>query len=103
VRAAIWLIGRPADFTGVGTTVSNGVTQVLNVAFAKLPNPGGNNCVPVQGGDPQAAPANFGFTSSNGLVDSNATNCGRSWSAKPWLDGELGTTQYATSPRRRRR
>ena len=50
--AAIWLIGRPADFTGVGTTVSNGVTQVLNVAFAKLPNPGGSNCVPVAGQGP---------------------------------------------------
>ncbi len=24
--AAIWLIGRPADFTDIGTTVSNGVT-----------------------------------------------------------------------------
>jgi uncharacterized membrane protein YgcG len=95
--AAIWLIGRPADFTGVGTTVSNGVTQVLNVAFAKLPNPGGNNCVPVQGGDPQAGTANFGFTSSNGLVDSNANELWSVLVCKPWLDGELGTTQYATS------
>ncbi len=95
--AAIWLIGRPADFTGVGTTVSNGVTQVLNVAFAKLPNPGGSNCVPVQGGDPQAASGNFGFTSSNGLVDSNANELWSVLVCKPWLDGELGTTQYATS------
>ncbi|HXP55618.1 MAG TPA: hypothetical protein VN847_11725, partial [Streptosporangiaceae bacterium] len=70
--AAIWLIGRPADFTGVGTSVSNGVTQVLNVAFAKLPNPGSGNCVPVQGKDPQIATGNFSFTSSNGLVDNNA-------------------------------
>ena len=35
--AAVWLIGRPGDFTGVGTTVSNGVTQVLNTAFSNLP------------------------------------------------------------------
>ncbi len=35
--AAIWLIGRPADFTGLGKTVSNGITQTLNVAFAGLP------------------------------------------------------------------
>ena len=95
--AAIWLIGRPADFTGVGTTVSNGVTQVLNVAFAKLPNPGGSNCVPVQGGDPQAASGNFGFTSSNGVVDNNANELWSVLVCKPWLDGELGTTQYATS------
>ena len=97
--AAIWLIGRPADFTGVGTTVSNGVTQVLNVAFAKLPNPGGSNCVPVQGGDPQAPVGNFGFTSSNGLVDNNANELWSVLVCKPWLDGELGTTQYATSPK----
>jgi uncharacterized membrane protein YgcG len=95
--AAIWLIGRPADFTGVGTTVSNGVTQVLNVAFAKLPNPGGSNCVPVQGKDPQIATGNFSFTSSNGLVDNNANELWSVLVCKPWLDGELGTTQYATS------
>jgi hypothetical protein len=95
--AAIWLIGRPADFTGVGTTVSNGVTQVLNVAFAKLPNPGGSNCVPVQGKDPQIATGNFSFTSSNGLVDENANELWSVLVCKPWLDGELGTTQYATT------
>jgi len=94
--AAIWLIGRPADFTGMGTTVSNGVTQVLNVAFAKLPAPGGSNCVPVQGGDPQAT-ANFEFTSGNSLVDNNANELWSVLVCKPWLDGELGTTQYATS------
>jgi len=97
--AAIWLIGRPADFTGVGTTVSNGVTQVLNVAFAKLPSPGSGNCVPVQGGDPQAPTSNFGFTSSNGLVDNNANELWAVLVCRPWLDGELGTTQYATSPK----
>jgi uncharacterized membrane protein YgcG len=94
--AAIWLIGRPGDITGIGTTVSNGVTQVLNVAFAKLPAPGGSNCVPVQGGDPQAT-ANFQFTSGNGLVDNNANELWSVLVCKPWLDGELGSTQYATS------
>jgi hypothetical protein len=95
--AAVWLIGRPGDFTGVGTTVSNGVTQVLNVAFAKLPSPGGSNCVPVQSGDPQVASANFGFTSSNSLVGNNANELWSVLVCKPWLDGELGSTQYATS------
>ena len=50
--AAIALIGRPADFTGVGTTVSNGATQVLNTAFAKLPAPAASNCLPVAAGGP---------------------------------------------------
>ena len=35
--AAIWLIGRLAGFTGAGKAVSDGITQALNVAFAKLP------------------------------------------------------------------
>ena len=51
--AAIWLIGRPADFTGLGKTVSDGITQTLNVAFAGLPAPAQSNCVPVGNNDPQ--------------------------------------------------
>ena len=95
--AAIWLIGRPADFTGVGQAVSNGVTQVLNVAFSKLPNPGGGNCVPVHSGDPQSpGGANFGFTQGNGLVDQNANELWSVLVCKPWLDGEFGTTQFST-------
>jgi hypothetical protein len=94
--AAIWLIGRPADFTGVGTTVSNSVTQVLNVAFAKLPNPGGGNCLPVANNDPQSVTSNYAFTSANGLVDQNANELWSVLVCKPWLLGELGTTAYAT-------
>ena len=93
--AAVWLIGRPGDFTGVGTTVSNSVTSVLNVAFAKLPNNTGSNCLPVAANDPQAPTANYAFTSSNGLVDQNANELWSVLVCKPWLDGELGTTQYA--------
>ncbi len=36
--AAIFLIGKPADVTGVGRGVSDGISQALNVAFAKLPH-----------------------------------------------------------------
>ncbi len=93
--AAIWLIGRPADFTNVGTTVSNGVTSVLNTAFSKLPATTGSNCLPVQSGDPQSVTANYSFTSGNGLVDQNANELWTVLVCKPWLDGELGTTQYA--------
>jgi TrbL/VirB6 plasmid conjugal transfer protein len=93
--AAIWLIGRPADFTGVGTTVSNSVTQVLNVAFAKLPAPTDSNCLPVQNGDPQSVTANYAFDSANGLVDQNANELWSVLVCKPWLDGEFGTTVYA--------
>jgi TrbL/VirB6 plasmid conjugal transfer protein len=93
--AAVWLIGRPADFTGIGTTVSNGVTQVLNTAFAKLPAPAASNCLPVTTTDPQSVTASYAFTSGNGLVDENANELWSVLVCKPWLDGELGTTQWA--------
>ena len=95
--AAIWLIGRPADFTGAGAAVSNGVTQALNVAFAKLPAPHQNNCVPLGKTDPQApALANFSYTAGNSIVDTNANELWTVLVCKPWLDGEFGTTSYTT-------
>ena len=96
--AAIALIGRPAAFTGVGTTVSNGVTQVLNTAFSKLPAPASSNCLPVQQGDPQSVTGDFAYTSGNALVDENANELWSVLVCKPWLYGELGSTAYATSP-----
>ena len=95
--AAIALIGKPADFTGIGTTVSNGVTGVLNTAFSKLPTPAGSNCLPVQAGDPQSVTGNYAFTSGNGLVDENANELWSVLVCKPWVWGELGTTQYTTT------
>ena len=93
---AIALIGKPATFTGVGTTVSNGVTQVLNTAFSKLPTPAGSNCLPVAAGDSQSVTSNFAFSSGNGLVDENANELWSVLVCKPWLYGEFGTTAYAT-------
>src|SRR6516165_5961355 len=92
--AAIALIGRPAVFTGVGTTVSNGTTAVLNTAFARLPAPTTSNCLPVTQGDPQSVAANYAFTTGNGLVDQNANELWSVLVCKPWLYGELGTTAY---------
>src|SRR5512146_2394100 len=74
--AAIWLIGRPADFTGIGKGVSDGITQTLNVAFSRLPSPGEGACLPTAKSDPQAV-QNFGFSSGNDVVDQNA---GELWS-----------------------
>ena len=80
--AAIWLIGRPADFTGLGKTVSDGITQTLNVAFAGLPCLGaerlraGGRERPAGAGRPAsatpAAPRSWTRT---------PTSCGRYWSA----------------------
>ncbi len=92
--AAIWLIGRPADFTSIGTNVSNGVTSVLNSAFAELPATSGSNCLPVTSNDPQSPSANYTFTSGNGLVDQNANELWSVLVCKPWLIGEFGTASY---------
>ncbi|HXZ72833.1 MAG TPA: hypothetical protein VEH31_18440, partial [Streptosporangiaceae bacterium] len=96
--AAIWLIGRPADFTGIGRTFSDGITQTLNIAFAKLPAPQQASCVPLQKGDPQTpAGANFAFTAGNGVVATNANELWTVLVCKPWLDGEFGTTAYSAA------
>src|ERR1700689_552749 len=89
--AAIALIGRPADFTGVGTTVANGTTGVLNAAFSQLPAGASSNCLPVQAGDPQSVTSNYAFTSGNGLVDENANELWSVLVCEPWLYGEFGT------------
>jgi hypothetical protein len=96
--AAIWLIGRPADFTGIGRSVSDGISQTLNVAFSKLPSPGQSNCLPVQRNDPQVKPVTYSYASGNGIVDQNANELWTVLVCKPWLDGEFGTTTFATSP-----
>ncbi len=75
--------------------MSNGVTQVLNTAFAKLPAPANSNCLPVAQGDPQSVAASYAFTSGNGLVDQNANELWSVLVCKPWLSGELGTTAYS--------
>ena len=96
--AAIWLIGQPQDFTGVGTTVSNGVSSVLNTAFANLPantTGTGSNCLPIQQNDPDSVTSNYAFTSGSGLVDENANELWSVLVCKPWLVGEFGTSQYA--------
>ena len=85
----------------MGTSVSNGISQTLNVAFAKLPAPSQSNCLPVTSSDPQLQPANFSFTSGNGVVDQNANELWTVLVCKPWLAGELGTTAFAPGAPRR--
>ena len=93
--AAIWLIGRPADFTGLGKGVSDGISTTLNAAFANLPSPGQSSCLPVSGHDPQISKASFSYTSSRTVVDKNADELWTVLVCKPWLDGEFGTTAFA--------
>ena len=48
-------------------------------------------------GDPQSVTASYAFTSGNGLVDQNANELWSVLVCKPWLYGELGTTQFAAT------
>jgi TrbL/VirB6 plasmid conjugal transfer protein len=93
--AAIWLIGRPADFTGMGADVSNGITSALNTAFSNLPATNQSSCLPVASNDPQVQPASYGSPSGNDLVAQNANDLWTVLVCKPWLAGEFGTTQYS--------
>jgi hypothetical protein len=95
--AAIWLIGRPADFTGLGKGVSDGISTTLNTAFAHLPSPGQASCLPVAHSDPQITPASYSYTSGGTVVDQNANELWTVLVCKPWLDGEFGTTTIATA------
>jgi hypothetical protein len=93
--AAIFLIGKPADVTDLGRGVSDGVSQALNAAFAKLPSPGPSACVPLQKGDPQAQSATYSYTSGSTVVDQNADELWTVLVCKPWLVGEFGTSQFS--------
>ena len=93
--AAIWLIGRPADFTGMGADVSNGITSALNTAFSNLPATNQSSCLPVASNDPQVQAASYGSPSGNDLVAQNANDLWSVLVCKPWLAGEFGTTQYS--------
>jgi hypothetical protein len=96
--AAIWLIGRPADFTGMGTAVTDGVSQTLNTAFAKLPAPSQSTCLPVGRTDPQVPQGSFTGSSSSGLVAENANELWTVLVCKPWLAGEFGTFSTTGGP-----
>jgi len=94
--AAIFLIGAPAEVTGAGKGVTDGISQALNSAFAKLPSPGPSGCLPVQKGDPEVQPAVYSYTSGSTVVDQNADELWSVLVCKPWLVGEFGTSVYTT-------
>ncbi|HUK72103.1 MAG TPA: type IV secretion system protein [Streptosporangiaceae bacterium] len=94
--AAIWLIGRPADFTGIGQKVSDGISQVLNAAFSRLPVSGGTSCVTVGKGDPQSTGESYAYTGGNEVVTQNADELWAVLVCKPWIAGEFGT--MSTTP-----
>jgi TrbL/VirB6 plasmid conjugal transfer protein len=81
----IWLIARPADFTTLGTKVSEATSAAFNAALPQADTKG-TTCIPAPNGrNPLASPD----------VDATTRNANGLWVAlvcKPWLMGEFGTT-----------
>jgi hypothetical protein len=94
--AAIFLIGMPGEVTGLGGGISDGISQALDTAFAKLPSPGPSSCVPIGHSDPQVQAAVYSYTSGSTVVDQNADELWSVLVCKPWLVGEFGTSVYTT-------
>jgi uncharacterized membrane protein YgcG len=80
--ALVWLIGRPSDFTTLGTKVSNGATAAFNAALPQS-NANASACIPGGPGAQQAV--------QNDAVTRNANGLWVTLVCKPWLMGEFGT------------
>lgn len=84
--ALTWLITRPADFTTLGTKVSEATSAAFSAALPPSDTKGGT-CIPVPEGKPDPA------TSKD--IDATSRNANALWVAlvcKPWLQGEFGTS-----------
>ncbi|MFI0351571.1 type IV secretion system protein [Actinomadura sp. 9N407] len=84
--ALIWLVARPADFTTLGTKVSEATSAAFNAALPQSDSKG-TSCIPPPEG--RADPVN----AAN--VDATTRNANGLWVAlvcKPWLMGQFGTT-----------
>ncbi|MFC5754879.1 type IV secretion system protein, partial [Actinomadura rugatobispora] len=84
--ALIWLVARPADFTTLGTKVSEATSAAFNAALPQSETKG-TSCIPPPAGksDPMNSPN----------VDATTRNANGLWVAlvcKPWLMGQFGTT-----------
>jgi hypothetical protein len=80
--ALVWLIGRPSDFTTLGTKVSDGATAAFNAALPQS-NADASACIP---GGPNAQQA-----VGNDAVTRNSNGLWVTLVCKPWLMGEFGT------------
>ncbi|MEO3862950.1 type IV secretion system protein [Acrocarpospora sp. B8E8] len=91
VTVATWFFSRPQDLTGVGKTITDKTSEIVNSAFSGLPGAGGASCLPAQGAEgTRAANGGYGQPGTPGV----AQNADALWSTlvcKPWLMGEFGT------------
>jgi uncharacterized membrane protein YgcG len=79
-----WLIARPADFTTLGTKVSEATSIAFNAALPQSDSKG-TTCIPAPAGQTPPNAAN---------LDATTRNANGLWVAlvcKPWLMGEFGT------------
>ncbi|WP_062346697.1 type IV secretion system protein, partial [Herbidospora yilanensis] len=109
VTVATWFFSRPQDLTGVGKTVTDKTTEIVNSAFAGLPGAGGASCLPppttpagnaADAATPAAVPPVTGGGYGQPGTPGVAQNADALWSTlvcKPWLMGLFGTAD-PTSP-----
>ncbi|MBB5134003.1 hypothetical protein HNP84_003729 [Thermocatellispora tengchongensis] len=91
VTVAVWFFSRPGDFTGIGKVVTDKTGEIVNSAFAGLPNSGGVSCLPTKGDTTaEAQPGGYGQAGTPG-VDQNADALWSTLVCKPWLMGQFGT------------
>ncbi|WP_063819410.1 type IV secretion system protein [Herbidospora cretacea] len=97
VTVATWFFSRPQDLTGVGKTITDKTTEIVNSAFAGLPGAGGASCLPPKDAA-QGTPVTGGGYGQPG-TPGVAQNADALWSTlvcKPWLMGNFGTADPAS-------
>ena len=92
--AAIWLIGRPADFTGLGKARVRRHHPDAERRVRQAARPGAEQLragrrAPTRRSSRPATATPAG----NSIVDQNANELWTVLVCKPWLDGEFGTTE----------
>ncbi|WP_308170236.1 type IV secretion system protein, partial [Acrocarpospora catenulata] len=91
VTVATWFFSRPQDLTGVGKTITDKTTEIVNSAFSGLPGADGTSCLPVKGAPATGATqGGFGQPGTPG-VEQNADALWSTLVCKPWLMGQFGT------------
>ena len=78
-------------------SVSNGISQTLNVAFAKLPGPSQSNCLPTRAATRSSSRPTSTSPRVTGSSTRTPTSCGPCWCASP---GWPGSSAPPRSPRR---
>ncbi len=95
--AAIWLIGRPADFTGLGKGPSRTASAQRSTSRSPICPALARPAACRSSAMIRRSAGYVQLYLGNGMVDQNANELWTVLVCKPWLDGEFGTTAFAAS------